>query len=186
MSSLLGILVGILLMLSALNKCHSITDQINTTSIPITYTSINCTWKDIRLPTTISPIKYNLLIQPNLTTFVSTGRVVIDLFVHNRTSLIVLHAEELNLTSITITTDDIELTTEWLSCSQVGQWHFMLSHPIASGERVQITIDFVGSVNNAMAGLYRNIHLLNNGDMRYVACDFNQSYSFQLLSSDTI
>ncbi|MFH4978667.1 hypothetical protein AB6A40_005376 [Gnathostoma spinigerum] len=59
-------------------------------------------WQNIRLPDTLQPTDYKLVINLNLTTFAIVGRVRIRVKVKKPTTFLVLHARGLNATLIKI------------------------------------------------------------------------------------
>ncbi|RCN40229.1 hypothetical protein ANCCAN_13828, partial [Ancylostoma caninum] len=71
-------------------------------------------WKSFRLPRNVVPLSYNLTIHPNITTHNVTGSVAIDLKVLNSTKLIVLHAENLVMTSFSMSANGKRMEAEFV------------------------------------------------------------------------
>lgn len=59
-------------------------------------------WKELRLPSNVRPSNYKLRIYPNLDTRVLKGTVDLEIEVDNSTNVIVMHAQDINLTSFTL------------------------------------------------------------------------------------
>uniref|UniRef100_A0A914WDA4 Aminopeptidase n=1 Tax=Plectus sambesii TaxID=2011161 RepID=A0A914WDA4_9BILA len=175
MACFLGIFLGLLLVLAANEKCN--TQLHNDSSISVAEKRVKnisseCPtypWPELRLPTSVEPVKYTLTIRPNLTTFVSTGNVDIDLNINSRTDLIVLHAHGLNVTSYQITVDGTHINAQKENCEFLGQLAFKLSNAVNQGEKVQLSIRFVGQVSDDLVGLYKNTHYSSDGSKSYSA-----------------
>ncbi|RWS08189.1 Aminopeptidase N precursor-like protein [Dinothrombium tinctorium] len=60
-------------------------------------------WNDIRLPTFITPLHYDLFMHPNLTSFTNKGSVEILFQVEQKTDFVVIHSKELNISEVTLT-----------------------------------------------------------------------------------
>ncbi|PIO69166.1 hypothetical protein TELCIR_09019 [Teladorsagia circumcincta] len=72
-------------------------------------------WKNFRLPRDVVPTSYNLTIHPNITTNNMTGSLAIDIQVLNSTKLIVLHADNLILTTFIMSVNSKRMEAEFVS-----------------------------------------------------------------------
>lgn len=54
-------------------------------------------WNNVRLPTFIKPLRYNITIHPNITTLDVKGQVSIEFMVEKETHFIVLHSKNLTI-----------------------------------------------------------------------------------------
>ncbi|KAK6035625.1 hypothetical protein COOONC_26870, partial [Cooperia oncophora] len=71
-------------------------------------------WKHFRLPRDVVPTSYNLTIHPNITTNNMTGSLAIDIQALNTTKLIVLHADNLILTTFSMSVNAKRMEAEFV------------------------------------------------------------------------
>ncbi|KAI6178426.1 Aminopeptidase [Aphelenchoides besseyi] len=112
-------------------------------------------WKKIRLPTDLVPIRYNLFIHPNLTTFDFNGNVDIDIHVNNQTRLLILHQQGLNLSSYSLYVDGQSVSSRIATCERLNQWAFTLDQNLKPGQKVRIHLDYSARIGRSLlAGSY--------------------------------
>lgn len=58
-------------------------------------------WTQVRLPRSISPLSYELILSPDLDDMTFIGRTIINMSVRHKTKFIVLHSASLNITKAT-------------------------------------------------------------------------------------
>ncbi|KAK0428404.1 hypothetical protein QR680_010784 [Steinernema hermaphroditum] len=126
-------------------------------------------WRRIRLPEDVEPTNYKLVLQPNLTTLELSGTVTIDLKVITKTKLVVLHAQKLNITSFSFQVEGKRIDAEHFICDRVNQWAFLLSRTISRGDDVRLLIDYEGSIQKDLTGLYLNTHIQTDNSKTYSA-----------------
>eukprot|EP00871_Galdieria_phlegrea_P002558 jgi/Galph1/3302/GphlegSOOS_G1969.1 len=152
--------------------------------------SIRSTEKSNRmlLPQTVRPKHYKLFFEPELE-FPSQpstnsegqsgkkdlqfqGSVDIALEVNSPVDTVTLHALELDLKEAWLTVNaNKKVTVKNISYDEEQQTATLhLTEPLKSGNDVSLHIDFVGTLNDKMAGFYRSSYKSSsNGDTRYMA-----------------
>src|SRR5688500_15586473 len=101
-----------------------------------------------RLPRTVAPRRYELVLEPDLQTFTFTGKATIDVEVIEPTASVVLNAIDLDLVpppgvSLTLD-DDLERAT------------LTYPEPLPKGQHT-IELAFTGEINDQLAGFYRSV-----------------------------
>uniref|UniRef100_A0A914Z253 Aminopeptidase N-like N-terminal domain-containing protein n=1 Tax=Panagrolaimus superbus TaxID=310955 RepID=A0A914Z253_9BILA len=115
-------------------------------------------WKQVRLPTDISPTNYRLKIHPNLESLEIVGTVDMELQVENETRIIVFHAQDMNLTSFTIRLGSQRVHARHLICPRLLQWAFETDEPFPAKSVIRLSIDYTGFIHKDLSGLYINTH----------------------------
>jgi len=122
-----------------------------------------------RLPNTVIPTRYDLRLEPDLTTYTFAGRETVALSVMEATSEVVFNAVELQIAEASIEGDGgrrqpgtIELDESTQRCRvrfetplQPGSWRLHLS--------------FTGSLNDKLRGFYRSTYHDTHGQARPLA-----------------
>ncbi|KAK5968435.1 hypothetical protein GCK32_009873 [Trichostrongylus colubriformis] len=115
-------------------------------------------WKNFRLPRDVVPTSYNLTIHPNITTSNMTGSLAIDIQVLNTTKLIVLHADNLVMTTFSMSVNAKRMEAEFFFCPEQSQWAFMMDDEVHKGDVIDLGIEFQGEVLPDLQGLYISTH----------------------------
>ncbi|PIO69425.1 peptidase family M1, partial [Teladorsagia circumcincta] len=115
-------------------------------------------WKNFRLPRDVVPTSYNLTIHPNITTNNMTGSLAIDIQVLNSTKLIVLHADNLILTTFIMSVNSKRMEAEFFFCPETSQWAFVMDDEVHAGDAIDLGIEFQGEVLPDLQGLYISTH----------------------------
>lgn len=118
---------------------------------------------DYRLPTSLLPKHYEILLHPELDTGNFTGQEVITIEVIEATKQIILHSHKLSLTSVFISNrnvDSFELDTvrEFLIVN--------VSEELTVGEEIKLNIVFEGEMQNKLVGLYSSSYQTPAGNKR--------------------
>ena len=111
-----------------------------------------------RLPRHVIPQRYELRLEPDLTTATFSGVVTIALTVTQATSVIILNAVDLTLSSATIkgaAGERFDAVIELDQAMQRGRLTF--PRPVAVGEW-QLTLAFQGQLNDHLRGFYRSTY----------------------------
>eukprot|EP00640_Fibrocapsa_japonica_P000353 CAMPEP_0113937194 /NCGR_PEP_ID=MMETSP1339-20121228/3867_1 /TAXON_ID=94617 /ORGANISM="Fibrocapsa japonica" /LENGTH=883 /DNA_ID=CAMNT_0000939869 /DNA_START=46 /DNA_END=2697 /DNA_ORIENTATION=- /assembly_acc=CAM_ASM_000762 len=124
----------------------------------------------VLLPADVTPIKYDIRLEPDLVKFTFDGEEKIDVQVVSATSKIVLHSNELYIKSASFFGSDEKKVspTETVFNSKLQTLTFVFVDPIPVGEGV-LSISFMGHLNNQMAGFYRSKYTDINGKSKYMA-----------------
>ena len=122
-----------------------------------------------RLPRHVVPIRYDLRLEPDLTTARFTGQETITLTVFQPTPEIVLNAIELDITSAQIEGDSgsVRQATIALDAS-LQRCHLTFATPLSSGTW-RLTMTFSGTLNDKLRGFYRSTYKDEHGTTHYMA-----------------
>ncbi|XP_026799508.3 endoplasmic reticulum aminopeptidase 1 [Pangasianodon hypophthalmus] len=125
-------------------------------------------WK-LRLPDTVKPIRYDLLIHPNLTFLNFTGRVQIELEVQQDTKHILLHSKNLHISkAVVLQSGDAHLLrvheSEPFEQIALSSQNFTF----IKGEHV-IQLDFSANLSNSFHGFYKGSYTTRSGEVRALA-----------------
>ncbi|XP_059089638.1 aminopeptidase N-like [Tigriopus californicus] len=127
---------------------------------------------DVRLPGDFSPTSYNVFLTPFIIpdNFTIDGRVEVEAEVLQDTSTIKIHAKDM-----TILEDTVFINGDASSILGFGNdiarefFILYLGSPLLKGSQVQITINFIGNLNDQLAGFYRSQYTTPEGEVRYIA-----------------
>jgi len=114
----------------------------------------------------IRPIHYKIHLEPDLAKFRFTGKVELLLEVPSPASEVSLNILELAIGKCTLTTEAQSEDCGFSVDPRKEELSIVFPRPV-SGE-VSLVIDFVGEINNRMAGFYRSLYTLD-GKERYAA-----------------
>jgi puromycin-sensitive aminopeptidase len=116
-----------------------------------------------RLPRHVVPIRYDLRLEPDLTTARFAGEETITLTIHQPTSEIVLNAIELDITSAQIAegSGSSKQATIALDAS-LQRCHLTFATPLSPGTW-KLTIAFSGTLNDKLRGFYRSTYKDEHG-----------------------
>src|SRR5580765_5296840 len=119
--------------------------------------------KPYRLPTNVTPERYELKLTPDLTTWTFTGDEKISIHVHEPVREIILNAAELELHAVSLQTADgkvregrVNLDTE----NEQATLSFAEPVPVGSADW---QIQFYGILNDKLQGFYRSTYKDPNG-----------------------
>ncbi|KAI6225916.1 Aminopeptidase [Aphelenchoides besseyi] len=161
-----GAVIGYIIFVKLSNRCSngellmSVDNDLTSTQRINAECGVQFPWKKIRLPTDLVPIRYNLFIHPNLTTFDFNGSVDIDIRVNNKTRLLILHQQALNLSSYSLYVDGQSVSSRIATCERLNQWAFTLDQNLQPGQKVRIHLDYNARIGRTMlAGFYANRHV---------------------------
>jgi puromycin-sensitive aminopeptidase len=122
-----------------------------------------------RLPRHVVPIRYDLRLEPDLTTARFAGEEVITLTIHQPTSEIVLNAIELDITSAKIEEDSgpARQATMMLDAA-LQRCHLTFAMPLSPGTW-KLSITFSGTLNDKLRGFYRSTYKDERGTIHNMA-----------------
>lgn len=118
------------------------------------------------LPTNVKPLRYDLVLEPDFTTFKFDGELDIDLKVQADSSTVVLNSVEIEIHSATINgakIDKFDFDTE----KQTVTFH--LSSQLSKDSNATLSLKFTGELNDKMAGFYRSSYTNASGEKAYLA-----------------
>uniref|UniRef100_A0A7E4V7F3 Aminopeptidase n=1 Tax=Panagrellus redivivus TaxID=6233 RepID=A0A7E4V7F3_PANRE len=125
-------------------------------------------WKHVRLPESVVPSNYRLKLHPNLETSAIHGTVDIELKIVEETRFIVLHAQDLNLTTFTLRMGSQQVQARHLVCPRLSQWAFEVDEAFQPDSKLRLTLDYEGTIHTDLSGLYVNSHQSKSEDNKTV------------------
>ncbi|CAI4231692.1 unnamed protein product [Auanema sp. JU1783] len=135
-------------------------------------------WNSRRLPETSQPIMYNLTIHPNVTSNKLVGIVNINLKIMSATKHIVLHADDLAMTSFKLSIDHEPTKAKFEDCKELDQWSFEVEKKLEPGTEASLYIEYEGLVANDLVGLYITTHTdKKDKKTRSAVTQFEPSYA---------
>lgn len=124
--------------------------------------------RSIRLPTHVIPIRYKIMLRPDLDNFTFYGEESIELLLNKPTKNITLHAAELEVESAEFIYRKKDVWAGKISYNEKEEtvtFSFPKTLPQGKGE---LKLVFRGILNDKMRGFYRSKYMVN-GNERYLA-----------------
>jgi puromycin-sensitive aminopeptidase len=115
-----------------------------------------------RLPRTVVPGRYRLVLEPDLEAATFSGTVSIDVTATDDVDTITLNADELTIDSVRVSGADVSFRLE----PQTER--LILDAPVEAGDAV-IDIAFTGTLNDKLRGWYRSTFTDDHGTERVIA-----------------
>ncbi|XP_031336695.1 endoplasmic reticulum aminopeptidase 1-like isoform X2 [Photinus pyralis] len=127
-------------------------------------------WNNIRLPTFITPTRYNITMHPNLTTLEVKGQVSIEFQVEKDTNFLVLHSKNLTITDKIVQDKKghpirISRLLEYLEGQQI---YIEIKEKFRKKHNYTLNIRYTTKLNRDFEGFYISSYI-NNGERRYLA-----------------
>lgn len=135
--------------------------------------SLSFPWSHPRLPRSIIPVHYDLLVHPTFTSLTFTGSVQIEIDVQNDTNWIVLHSKGLDITKanildqylIPLTDQDLPFLYN-LPHEQLG---ILSPHALTSGHKYFLYLEFRAGLSEGFYGFYKSTYKSSSGETRVLA-----------------
>lgn len=122
-----------------------------------------------RLPRHVVPVRYDLRLEPDLTTEKFSGQETITLSINQPTSHIVLNAIELDIASAKIEGDAGSARPATITLDEsLQRCHFTFTTPLSPGTW-RLTIVFHGTLNDKLRGFYRSTYKDERGETHSLA-----------------
>jgi puromycin-sensitive aminopeptidase len=122
-----------------------------------------------RLPTTVTPVHYELAIAPDLETCRFEGTTAITISVHEPVREVVLNAAELELHSAAVTDASGRHQDAAVSLDEeLERATLTFASPLAPGEG-NLTLTYTGDINDRLRGFYRSTYTDQEGNERVIA-----------------
>ncbi|XP_071585951.1 endoplasmic reticulum aminopeptidase 1-like [Heliangelus exortis] len=128
-------------------------------------------WGSIRLPTRVIPLRYQLLIHPNLTTLTFTGKAAIEVMVTQQTCAVILHSKRLSITRATVLSgrghpEEEARVVEHQSFEQVA---LLTTQPLRAGHNYTLSIQYHANLSHTFRGFYKSTYRTREGELRVLA-----------------
>lgn len=121
---------------------------------------------DYRLPTSVVPSHYLLILEPNFDAISFTGYVEIDVIVTEKTDNITLHGLQFDYISVIVSNGDEYVDIKSQKNDNTREFRIIyLNETISEGE-YQIKINYTGLWNNDLKGFYKSSYINSAGEER--------------------
>uniref|UniRef100_A0A8C9YS97 Aminopeptidase n=1 Tax=Sander lucioperca TaxID=283035 RepID=A0A8C9YS97_SANLU len=137
--------------------------------VPIATNGQPFPWDRMRLPKTISPFHYDLTIHPNLTTLHFTGVVRIQLDVHEDTSIIILHAKQMQISNVLLLAPEGVRPLQVLEYPRFHQLALLSDSVLTKGRRYEVQLRFAANLSDSFHGFYKSSYRTSSGEVRVMA-----------------
>ncbi|KAJ7335750.1 hypothetical protein JRQ81_013691 [Phrynocephalus forsythii] len=114
-------------------------------------------WAQFRLPSSVVPIHYNIVLQPNLTTAMFTGSVQITVKAVVATSHVILHSSKLNITKATLASSGSShlRAVEILEYPLNDQIAVVAPEALLAGQEYNISMEYFANLSDSYYGFYK-------------------------------
>ncbi|XP_034452064.1 endoplasmic reticulum aminopeptidase 1b [Hippoglossus hippoglossus] len=126
-------------------------------------------WDRMRLPKTIYPLHYDLTIHPNLTTLDFTGLVRIELDVLEDTSMIVLHAKQMQISHVMLLAPEGVRPLRVLEYPHFHQLALQSDSVLTKGRKYEVQLEFAANLSDSFHGFYKSSYRTSSGEVRVLA-----------------
>lgn len=119
-----------------------------------------------RLPGNVKPTLYTLHINPNLSTFLFNATNVITVNVLERTNVIDVHSNGLDIARVEVRTATATLGSSYSLRPADELLRIQLDEYLEPGSGYEVRIDFGGDMRGKIVGLYSSSYLSPEGQTR--------------------
>lgn len=125
-------------------------------------------WDKMRLPETIWPLHYDLLIHPNLTTLDFTGTVKIQIEVLQDTAVIILHSRDLRISKAALLETSRILPLQVLEYPEFQQVALLADGlTLTRGSKCAVYLEFAANLSESFHGFYKSTYRTSEGEVRW-------------------
>ncbi|XP_064882937.1 endoplasmic reticulum aminopeptidase 1b [Oncorhynchus nerka] len=152
---------------------HDTNDKSSSRLPPVATNGQPFPWIHMRLPETVSPIHYDLLVHPNLTSLDFTGAVQIQLQVFEDTSTIILHSKELQIAKAELLAPEgpgsLPVPLQVLEYPAFHQLALMSDVLLVRGGTYKVRLEFSANLSDSFHGFYKSSYRTTTGEVRFMA-----------------
>nr|XP_020648892.1 leucyl-cystinyl aminopeptidase isoform X1 [Pogona vitticeps] len=114
-------------------------------------------WAQFRLPSSVVPIHYSVVLQPNLTTTMFTGSVQITVKAIQATGHVILHSSKLNITKATLASSGSsrQRPVEILEYPLNDQIAVLAPEALIAGREYNINMEYFSNLSDNYYGFYK-------------------------------
>lgn len=123
-------------------------------------------WENVILPSTVTPIHYNITLQPDMNTFHVNGTSEIEAEANEETDYIILHAKYMTVSSFTVKNYVVKRTFYY---EENDFFIAQLNAPLARGRFVMYLMYNYTLTATELVGFYNSSYTLPNGDREVLA-----------------
>ncbi len=124
-------------------------------------------WNNVRLPSNVLPEHYWIDLTLDLDTFAVSGMVEISCDVIDTTSIILVHAKEMVISSSSVYFRDQTIQAE--GRAEINDFYvLMLPQEVGPGE-VRVRLSFTYTLSEVLSGFYRSSYMDPNGQQHFLA-----------------
>ncbi|XP_039517984.1 leucyl-cystinyl aminopeptidase-like [Pimephales promelas] len=121
-------------------------------------------WTELRLPSSVHPVHYDISLHPDLKNMTFKGSVSIKVKVLHETKIIVLHSSDMNITKATFQ-DEVVHVLEYKPWQQIA---IKFPEDLKKGLYV-LNINYTANFSNSYDGFYNSSYVDINGTKRVLA-----------------
>lgn len=122
----------------------------------------------VRLVPYVRPNKYNLILKPDLESFVFSGKEIIDITLDKQVKEITLHSKDIKIITVEISQGDkVQFSSKILYNTKAETATFEFDKSLRKGS-AKLTIIFEGIINEHLRGFYRSRYELD-GKTKHIA-----------------
>ncbi|XP_074993395.1 endoplasmic reticulum aminopeptidase 1 [Calonectris borealis] len=128
-------------------------------------------WEAVRLPKHVIPLRYHLLIHPNLTTLTLAGTAAIEVAVSRQTSAVVLHSKRLHITRAAVEAGSARSAQEArvLEHQPLEQVALLTAEPLRAGHSYTLVVQYLANLSESFHGFYKSTYRTREGELRVLA-----------------
>ncbi|KAH6930394.1 hypothetical protein HPB50_013179 [Hyalomma asiaticum] len=138
--------------------------------------------KNVRLPRSLVPVHYDVELTPTLEgNFTFNGSVAILVLCASETWNVTLHIKDLNVSDVSVSESDAAggSRLEHDRHDEDKRLQFLvikLKRPLTAGSNYTVRMNFIGLLNDDLAGFYRSSYVDASGHKRFVLAHLLQMY----------
>ncbi|XP_054041901.1 endoplasmic reticulum aminopeptidase 1-like [Rissa tridactyla] len=128
-------------------------------------------WQGVRLPKDVVPLRYHLVIHPNLTTLTFAGSAAIEVTVTWQTSAVVLHSKHLGIARATVEAGHGRPAQEArvVEHQALEQVALLTAEPLRAGHNYTLRIQYRANLSESFHGFYKSTYRTREGELRVLA-----------------
>lgn len=129
-------------------------------------------WTNVRLPKTLTPALYRVSLDTDLDKFLVNGFVSVDISVNQSTDLVIFHAKDMILNTVSLTKgvggDQLGILRQFFY-SDNDFYVIQLSNSLDTNDNLQLNISFNYTLREDLVGFYKSSYSLADNEVHYLA-----------------